>query len=96
MSCRAADAAGECVGRVVVDEHSETCYPVWVEHPTAPLPVADDDHGALTAAVDAAAFHRTPFLLTIWQVMRPVQFQRLLHCYLSSLTWYVSTVYALW
>ncbi|MGH3593804.1 MAG: hypothetical protein ACRDRF_22600, partial [Pseudonocardiaceae bacterium] len=48
-SCRATDAAGECVGRIVVDEHPETGHSVRVQHPTTPLPIADGDQGALAA-----------------------------------------------
>ncbi|PZS37552.1 MAG: hypothetical protein DLM62_18555 [Pseudonocardiales bacterium] len=44
------------MGGVVIDEHPETGYPVRVQHPAVSLPIADSDHDALAAAVDAASF----------------------------------------
>lgn len=84
VALRAADAVGEGAGRVIGDQHSVTGYSVRVEHPAVTLPVADDDHGARTAAVDAESLHSAPLLLAGRQAMRPVHFWQLRHYDLSS------------
>ncbi|MGH3767165.1 MAG: hypothetical protein ACRDTX_18755 [Pseudonocardiaceae bacterium] len=83
-SCRAANVGAEDVGVAVGNEHPQAGHSVRVQHPTAPLPVSDGDHGADPAAVDATAFHSAPFLLTLRQVVRPVHFLQLRHCPLPS------------
>ena len=85
---------GEGVGGIVGDEHPETGHSMRVENPSATHPVADRDHGALSAAVDTASLHGTTFLLAIQQVMRPVHFWQLRHCDLSSRWWYLPAVRA--
>jgi hypothetical protein len=79
----------EGAGGIVGNEHPETRHAMRVENPSATHPVADRDHGARTATVDAASLHGTTFLLAIRQVMRPVHFWQLRHCDLSSPWWYL-------
>src|SRR5262249_9845483 len=70
------NAVSENVGSVVGDQYPEVCHSVRIEHPAVAPPVADGDHVAPTAAVDAASFHRAPLLLAVWEVMRPVHLWR--------------------
>ena len=79
---------GESAGGIIGDEYSEAGHAMRVENTSATPPVADRDHGALTAAVDAASLHSTTFLLAIRQVMRPVHFWQLRLYDLSSSWWY--------